>query len=270
MEVHGEVGEDGDTFVFLHGYGGSLFSWRTWWPTLARRGRAVLVDLKGFGASPKPDDEAYSPADHAALVLRVIRRMDLRRVTLVGHSLGGGVALLAALRLRDEEPDRLAGLVLVAAAAYRQRLPPFVALARHSRLSRALLRRLGAPFVVAQVLRSIVYDASGITAAQIRGYAKPLTDPAAHHALIQTALRVVPGDLDEVTHRYPELDVPALVLWGRHDRVVPLRVGLRLAAALPRARLVILERCAHLPAEERPVESLRALLDFLDSRARSS
>lgn len=270
VEVHGSDAGSGVTFVLLHGYGGSTFSWRTWWPTLARRGRTVLVDLKGFGASPKPDDPRYAPDDHAELVLGVIHQLGLRRVVLVGHSMGGGVALLVALRLLDEGEDRLAGLVLVAAAAYRQRLPPFVSLARRPRLSTALLRWLGAPFVAAQVLRTIVYDRSTITRAQVAGYARPLAEPGAHRALIRTALHIVPENLEAVTARYRDLEVPALVLWGRHDPVVPLHVGRRLAASLPQARMVVLERCAHLPAEEHPDASLRAVTAFLDQRLPTS
>jgi len=58
--------------------------------------------------------------------------------------------------------------------------------------------------------------------------------------------------------------VPALVLWGRQDPVVPLANGRRLAAALPCADLVVLDRCGHLPPEERPAASLRAVTSFLD------
>lgn len=267
VEVHGDPGSP-RTFVLLHGYGGSLFSWREWVPALARRGRTVLVDLKGFGASPKPDDDAYAPGDQADLVHGIIRDMDLADITLMGHSLGGGVALLAALRILDEGVHALSGLVLVAAAAFPQRLPPFVALARHPRFSSAMMRALGARFVVRQVLRSMVYDPSDISREQVEGYAPPLESPAAHRALIRTALRIVPDDLDALSRRYGELDVPALLLWGRQDRVVPLVVGRRLAATLPRGELVVLERCGHLPAEERPVESLAAVTEFLEEVGR--
>jgi pimeloyl-ACP methyl ester carboxylesterase len=234
-------------------------------PALARRGRTILVDLKGFGASPKPDDDAYAPGDQVDLVHGIIRDMDLADLTLMGHSLGGGVALLAALRLLDEGMlHALSGLVLVAAAAFPQRLPPFVALARYPGFSSAMMRALGARFVVRQALRSMVYDPSDITPEQVEGYAPPLESPAAHRALIRTALQILPEDLDVLSRRYGQLDVPALLLWGRQDRVVPLAVGRRLAATLPRAELVVLERCGHLPAEERPAESLAAVTAFLE------
>jgi pimeloyl-ACP methyl ester carboxylesterase len=265
VETHGlDPSENVDTFVLVHGYGGSSFSWRYWLPGLARRGHVVLVDLKGFGAAPKPDDGLYAPGHQAELVHRLVVQRNLHRVTMVGHSLGGGVALLTALRMWDESPVRLHRLVLVAGAAYRQKLPPFVALAHHPIVSRLLARLLGPRRVVRSVLRSIVYDPSRISIAQIEGYAPPLAEKGAIDALIQAARQIVPTDIDDLAERYRTLSVPTLLLWGRHDRVVPLEVGERLARELPDATLVVLESCGHLPAEELPDSSMAALQTFLD------
>jgi pimeloyl-ACP methyl ester carboxylesterase len=265
VETHGlAAGEGVDTFVLVHGYGGSSFSWRHWLPALAARGHVVLVDLKGFGDSPRPDDGRYAPGDQAELLYRCILQRDLRRVTLVGHSLGGGVALLAALRLLDEHPQRLGRLVLVASAAYRQMMPPFVSLAHHQYVTRLLMRLLGPRRVVRWVLRTIVYDPTRISSAQVEGYARTLAIEGTTAVLIRSALQVVPEDLDEITARYRELNVPALLLWGREDRAVPLAVGERLAGDLPDATLVVLDACGHLPAEELPDESAAVLQAFLD------
>lgn len=266
-EAHGrDPGPDTDTFVMIHGFGASSFSWRTWMPALTRRGHVVLIDMKGFGAAPKPDDDRYGPMDQAELIHRLILQRDLRNITLVGHSLGGGVAVLCALRLLDEGSGRLKRLVVVAGSVYAQRLPLFVALARRRRLSTGVMRLLGARLVVRHMLRTMVHDKSAITEGQIEGYAEPLHTPEARRALVQAALQILPPDLPAIATRYPEINVPALLLWGSSDHVVPVRVGRRLAEALPDARLVVLDACGHLPAEELPTESLAALEDFLDER----
>lgn len=257
-----------ETFLLLHGYGASSFCWRTWAPFLAARGRVLLVDLKGHGRAPKPDDGRYAPSDQADLVLRLVHERGLERLTLVGHSMGGGVSLYVALGLRDAgEARRLRRLVLVAGAAYRQRLPPFVALARHPRFTGAILETLGPEFLIGQALRGIVFEPTDITAEQVRGYAAPWRDTHCRRALLTAALQILPPDLDRLTARYPEIDVPTFLLWGRQDRAVPLWVGQRLAHALPRGTLRVIERCGHLPAEERPSESLAALRAFLDRPA---
>ncbi|MEJ2203031.1 MAG: alpha/beta hydrolase [Gemmatimonadota bacterium] len=255
---------DVPTFLLVHGYGASSFSWRTWLPSLAERGHVVVVDLKGFGAAPKPDDGAYAPADQAELLCRLIRQRGLQRITLAGHSLGGGICLLSALRLLEAHPGTLQRLVVVSGAAYAQRLPPFVWFAHHRRLGTGLMRVLGARWVVRWVLRGIVFDPSRVTRAQVEGYAEPLANRAARRALVDTALQILPTDLDAVTARYPNLRIPTLLLWGRQDPVVPLGVGQKLASDLPDAELVVLDRCGHLPAEELPGESLAALMYFLD------
>ena len=256
-----------DSIVLVHGYGGSSFSWRYWTPLLAKRAHVVLVDMKGFGSAPKPDDGQYGPGHQAELIFRLILQADLQRVTLIGHSLGGGVALGVALRLLDSEPGRLKHLILVASAAYKQRVPPFVALAKYRCLASTALRILGTRFVIRHVLKSIVFDASAVSDDQVLGYAEPLSSLEAHRALIDTALAIVPPDLGKMTARFEELDVPTLVLWGRQDRVVPLWVGERLADQLPDASLEVLENCGHMPAEELPEESWEVLRRFLDHRS---
>jgi pimeloyl-ACP methyl ester carboxylesterase len=253
-----------DTFLLIHGYAASRFSWRRWMPSLAERGHVVAVDMKGFGQAPKPDDGRYSPEDQALLLDRLIRREGLDRLTLVGHSLGGGVALLTALRLLDHEPARLRRLIIVAGAAYEQRLPPFVGLASWPTLSGALFRLLGPDRIVRHVLRTIVDDAARVTEKQVSGYADPLRATGTLRALLSTARQIVPPDLSALTARYPEIGAPTLLIWGRRDRVVPLAVGQRLAQAIPDARLHVLEACGHLPAEEKPQESLAVVEAFLE------
>lgn len=259
-----EPGPDRDTFILLHGYGASGFTWRYWAPRLAELGHVVRLDLKGFGRAPRPADDRYSPSDQARLVIQLIRARDLRAVTVVGHSLGGGVALLVALGLNGDARHRLRRLVLVSGAAYPQRLPPFVRMADWPKLSSLLLKLAGMRRVVAGALRMAVYDPADVSNDQIEGYAEPLASADAVRALLAAAKQVVPPDLDALTSRYREIDVPALLLWGREDPVVPLSTGQRLVRDLRDARLRILERCGHLPHEERPTESFTILRDFLN------
>jgi pimeloyl-ACP methyl ester carboxylesterase len=244
-----------------------MHSWRYWAPKLAARGHVVAVDLKGSGRAPKPADDRYGPEHQSQLLLRLIEMRDLRRVTLVGHSLGGGVTLLTALALADRAPRRLERMVIVAGAAYDQRMPPFVRFADYPRLSGAVFRALGARRLVRLVIEQVVHDPAGVDEAQVLGYAAPLESADAVRCLIASARQIRPATLDAIVARYPTLDVPTLVLWGRGDRVVPLSIGERLARELPRARLVVLEQCGHLPAEERPEESYAALAAFLDETA---
>jgi pimeloyl-ACP methyl ester carboxylesterase len=265
VELSGRnVGRGGKTFVLLHGFGASSFSWRHWLPALQRRGRVAAVDLKGFGASQKPDDGRYAPGDQIELLMRWIDEEDPASLTLVGHSYGGGLALFTAVELCERGDRRLDRLVVVAGAAYRQSLPPFVALSRRPLLASAGVRLLGAERVIRLTMRGIVFEPSSIEEESVRAYAAALKTRSGLSAVMEAARAIVPEDLDERVRRYPVVDVPTLLLWGDSDPVVPLRIGRRLAEDLPDARLEILARCGHVPHEERPEASLVALERFLD------
>jgi pimeloyl-ACP methyl ester carboxylesterase len=262
LPLHVEQYGDGHRqIMLLHGFGANSYTWRGWIGALAKEHRVWSVELKGHGSAPAPPDDLYSLHDHADLVHHLILQKDLRELTLVGHSMGGGVALLVALRLLEE--GCLERLVLVSSPAYPQRLPPFIALAARGRLSEWGFRFFPKRLLIRRVLRSIVFDPQGVTDTQIAAYAEPLYDAAHRTALIKTAAGIVPPDLAKIMKRIPEIDLPTLLLWGRHDWVVPLDVAERLLAALPNAQLEIMENCGHVPPEELPKESLEIVLKFL-------
>ena len=258
-----QYGEGHRQIMMLHGFGANAYTWRSWIGGLAKEHKVWSVELKGHGSAPAPPDDLYSIHDHADLVRRLILQKDLRRLTLVGHSMGGGVALLVAISLLEEE--RLERLVLVSSAAYPQRLPPFISLSAHGPLSELGLRLFPKRLLIRWLLRSIVYDRQNVTDTQVAAYAEPLYSAAHRRALIKTATRMIPLDFQEVTKRFPEIDLPTLLLWGRQDRVVPLEVAEKLLAALPRAQLEVMEECGHVPTDEMPKESLEIVQAFLRS-----
>lgn len=256
-------GEDKPTFILLHGYGGSSYTWHAWTPRLALFGRVISVDFMGFGDAPKPADGTYTPAEQARLVKELVGEMDLGRITLIGHSMGGGIALLSTLMLIDQGALPVDRLVLVAAAAMRQPLPPFVAMARYPRLSRLMLRVVGAQRVIGVALKQIVHDPDSITREQIETYARPLKEHGGARAALAMGKEILPDDIDQITGRYPEITIPTLLLWGEHDRVIPLWVAKRLEEAMPNAELTVLEACGHIPPEELPEKSWEAVEHFL-------
>jgi pimeloyl-ACP methyl ester carboxylesterase len=255
----------GPPLILLHGFGASRVTWRFWVPELARRFTVYLVDLRGFGSGGRVDPPRYAPADMSHDVVRMILALDLRDVTIVGHSIGGGVGLLTTLMLGDAgEGARVVRLISIAGTTYAQKIPRYVDMLRHPH-TQLLLLFLPTGWLIRKVLESIVYDVACITEEMVEGYAGPLRAPAAKRAAAAAALQLVPADLEAITRRYRQLDVPTLILWGRQDPVVPLALGERLAEELPNARLVVMEKCGHVPSEERPEESLRVVLGFLGS-----
>lgn len=259
-----EEGGRGRPLVLVHGFGASRFTWRRWTPSLEARHRVFRVDLKGFGDAPRPRDGRYGPLDQAELLVEWIRRRDLQDISLVGHSLGGGIVLYSALRFLDEDPGRVRSLVIVSGAAYPQQIPKYIGLARLPVLPRLALGVVPPRALLRRVLREITHPDVPISEEQVEGYAAPLDRPGTRRAILEAARQVLPQGLDAVVARYPRMTLPTLLLWGRQDPVVPLSVGERLARDLPRARLEVLDRCGHLPQEERPAEGLARILPFLE------
>lgn len=264
LPVHAEWhGKEGSPILLVHGFSTNGYTWNRWTPTLAKEHRLLVVDLKGAGSSPKPPDQAYGPRDQAELLYRLILQHDLRDLTLVGHSLGGGIALLTALRLLNETEPRLKRLALVAGAAYPQPIPRFIALAARPFLGPLALKILPASFIIRAGLRRAYFRPEKITRSQVEAYAEPLRKKEGRRALSKMAGQIIPPELDQITPRYRKITVPTLLIWGRQDIIVPLRIGERLARELPQAELHVLAECGHMPQEEEPETSLKVFLDFL-------
>ena len=244
--------------VLLHGVGADHGEWALALPFLARRRRVLAPDLLGHGGTDKPAGEGveYRVRLLADVVVQAIELVPETpaRVDLLGHSLGGAVALDIARR----HPRLLRRLVLVDAAGLDPATSidplaaslPFVPGSFDE--SRRLLstsvnsRALGHPLVA---LAASVYKRRRRNRAQLL---KLIASMAAGQDV------VTKKDLARIRHE-------TLVLWGDYDRIFPLATGKRLAAGLPNARLEILPRCGHVPPTERPVAFSRRVTAFLDA-----
>lgn len=265
LPLHCQTSGAGAPIVCLHGFGASSYTWREIRDTFAASHTVHELDLKGFGESPKPLDGRYSVHDQAALVLECIAALRLTGVTLVGHSFGGAVALVTALELLRSHPGVLARLIVIDAACYRQPIPMFMAVLQWP-IAGPLVQMLPATLQVRQVLRKAYHDPGRIPDASVDAYAAPLRAPGGPEALRETARQIIPADSDALCAGYSTIRVPALLIWGRWDEIVPLPFGERLQQAMPHARLVVIEDAGHMPHEETPGPVRRAIAEFLAER----
>jgi pimeloyl-ACP methyl ester carboxylesterase len=263
VRLHVEETGTGPPLLLLHGMGGSGYTFRHIVGPLARTHRVITLDLKGFGASEKPLDAAYHPRDQAQLVAAFLRQRRLHGVTLLGHSFGGAVALLTVLDLNRSEPGRISRLVLMNVPAYPQALPAaqrFLTLPVLPYIALAVVPPILNTRAILQAKRRSIHPA---TDADAIAYAEPLYEAGGRHALIATVRAITDTDGRDVIPFYRSIRQPALLIWCREDPTVPLATGERLVQALPRARLQILDRCDHSPAEEQPIETQSAIRQFL-------
>ncbi len=249
FDVRCWLGGRGEPLVFVHGFGTeAAVNWHAQLPAARRQYRVVAPDLPGFGASaPMAGD--HSIARQVACLRELLDALDLSRVRLVGHSMGGWISLAFAA----EHPERVARLVLVGAAGLRfdpdlgmraALLPESVDDVR--RLIAANFRR--PPRLPRFVLRDVLRDCRR----------------APHRTEILE--RLVSGD-EFVDARLARVSAPTLLIWGAADPLIPLAVGERLAAGLADAELVVFHDCAHSPNVEQPRRFNRVLLEFLAGEA---
>lgn len=257
LSVYVEEMGQGPPLLMLHGLGASSYTWRALAERLAPRHRLIAIDLRGHGRTDKPFDQHYSPAEHAAMVRAFIAHRKLNRVTVVGHSMGGFIALLLAMDPRTSQ--RISRLVLMSTPAYHQPYAPAVWLMQAPVLPYMTLLTVPPELPTAIAL---FFEKSGLghtTGRDIAIYSDPLKEPGGPHALITTARQIEPPDIDEIIRRYRSIRQPTLVIHCRHDEVVPLTSSLRLSLSLPRAKLSVLEDCAHIPPEQ-ATETVAALM----------
>jgi pimeloyl-ACP methyl ester carboxylesterase len=254
---------DAPPVLLVHGLGQNGFTdWLPVLPQLAAAYRVVAIDLPGFGYSSNPAAK-LSPTNYARVLATLVEREFAGRpVTVVGHSMGGAVAL----RLAADYPARVGKLVLVSAAGILQRtafvkhaasLPLSVeAVPGPAKEGVARLRDLAGLLVERFVGQGI--DPTTLLRASELGWALALRD----QPNVNAAMALVDEDFSAAVHTLPQ---PVHLIWGEADTIAPLRTGELLARRLPRAQLATLPGVGHMPMETATREFLVLLSHALAS-----
>jgi pimeloyl-ACP methyl ester carboxylesterase len=264
--LYREVYGSGDPILCLHGLGANIYSWRYFITPFSRHHKLILVDFKGSGKSPKPRDTHYSLEEKADEIYNLILEENLTNLTLVGNSLGGAVALLVAMRLGKENPGRLSKLVLIDSGGAKNGLPGHLKLLR-SFLGGLMIYLVPPRLAAKTTLQMCYYDQKKATRKNVEAYATPIASPGGRHALLQTATQCIPPNAEELIAKLNTITVPTLILWGRQDKVIPLKVGQLLHQLIPNSMLKVIEQCGHIPQEEKPDETIALIANFLATSA---
>jgi pimeloyl-ACP methyl ester carboxylesterase len=277
IEIHGHrvgyrTGGSGPVIVLVHGMAGSSATWRYVLPALAEHFTVVAPDLVGHGESEKPRGD-YSLGAFASGVRDLLLALGHERATLVGQSLGGGVAMQFAYQF----PERSERLVLVSSGG----------LGDEVNLLLRLLALPGAEYVLQLGCNDWVHDA-GVKAAGLlariglhtgrhidqvwEGYGS-LADAETRTAFMHTLRSVVDvgGQRVSASDRlYLAAEMPTLIMWGDHDRIIPISQGYAAHEAMPGSRLEIFEGAGHFPHCEDSERFCRVLVDFMHTTSPST
>lgn len=257
----------GRPILLLHGFATSSYTWHAIIPELSKNHRVIAIDLRGFGASDKPLDDRYSIQDQTEAVQAFVEQENLRDLTVIGHSFGGGITLVMALNAEQQRKPRIRNIVLIDSLAYRQPMPIFFRLLQIPMVGDLGMTLVPPEIQASQGLRLAYYDKEKITGQDVAEYANTLYSPAAKHALTKTIEQLVPENIDEIASRYKTIKMPALIVWCQQDKVVPVVLGLRLHEEMRSSELALFSQCGHMPQEEKPEDTLTAIQAFLKRNA---
>jgi pimeloyl-ACP methyl ester carboxylesterase len=260
-----EMGAGKTTFILLHGFGASTFSWREVMDDFARQGRVIAYDRPAFGLTERPMPETwkenpYGMKANVELLRGLMDALDVDKAILVGNSAGGGVAVAFAL----EYPARVEKLILVdpgVGGGYRPQFPAWALPVMWT----PQMRHLGQ-------LRMRRYQES-LPATISRGWADESKLPEAVKQKHLQALTIKNWDrafyeltfspaYPELRPLLPNLKVDTFIIAGANDRLIRSWYFEAIAQEIP-APLVLLSNCGHVPQEECPDRFMEEVLKFI-------
>jgi pimeloyl-ACP methyl ester carboxylesterase len=260
-------GGEGPAIVFVHGITGSSEQWAPVMEPMAERFTVVAPDLLGHGESAKPRGD-YSLGAYASGIRDLLVGLEIPAATIVGHSLGGGIAMQFAYQY----PERCERLVLVSSGGLGSEVHPLLRAASlpGSELVLPLLtaaRLLDGGAAVGRAFGRLGLQFGPDLAELARGYAS-LSDPEARAAFIHTLRAVIDpwGQRVSATDRlYLAAAMPSLIVWGERDPIIPVEHGRAAHDAMPGSRLEVFDGTGHFPQLERSTQFARLLRDFIET-----
>jgi pimeloyl-ACP methyl ester carboxylesterase len=271
--IHGykrafRIAGEGPAILLIHGIGDNSTTWDGVHAKLAQRFTVIAPDLLGHGKSDKPRAD-YSVAAYANGMRDLLSVLDIERVTLVGHSLGGGVAMQFAYQF----PQLVERLILVSAGGVTKDVNFVLRMASLPMGSEAIaLLRLPLVLPAVRLAGTVIGKTLGTTAV---GHDLPnmlrvlndLPEPTASAAFSRTLRAVVDwrGQIVTMLDRcYLTEAIPVQIVWGTRDAVVPFQHAQMAHAAMPGSRLEIFENSGHFPFHDDPARFIDVIQRFID------
>ena len=267
--------QDGQPILFIHGTAAWSGLWRETMTPLAEAGyRCIAIDIPPFGFSERPVTPSYGNTDQARRIVALMDELGIQHAILFGHSFGGGATMETALTI----PERIDALILLDVGGLNLNLKPTPEKSERTPLelflgtptvrNPVLAATATNPLFTRTLISAMLFDPANATDEKIEILQEPLVLQDSTNTLgdwLKEVLGPQEVSLTSDPANYQSLDMPALIVWGDHDTIIPLPEGEYLQSILPNAELVVMKGVSHIPHLEDFDTLMEIVLGFLNS-----
>jgi len=259
MNVHYRDQGKGETIILLHGTGASLHTWDKWTDKLKNSYRVIRLDLPAYGLTGPHPENKYSISEYSEFLNSFVNQLKLNDFILSGNSLGGSISWYYA----SVYPEKVQLLSLLSPGGFLNNdneSPLVIKLARAPVINK-ILRYVTPRFFIKNTLKEVYYDENKLTDLKIDTYRDMILRENNRKSFISRSL-LKPKDH---TNRLKLISAPTQIIWGNEDAWIPVSNSKFFKDAIANVRIDIMQETGHIPMEERPLESLGLLLNFINS-----
>ena len=259
MNVHYRDQGKGETIILLHGTGASLHTWDKWTDKLKNSYRVIRLDLPAYGLTGPHPENKYSISEYSEFLNSFVNQLKLNDFILSGNSLGGSISWYYA----SVYPEKVQLLSLLSPGGFLNNdneSPLVIKLARAPIINK-ILRYVTPRFFIKNTLKEVYYDENKLTDLKIDTYRDMILRENNRKSFISRSL-LKPKDH---TNRLKLISAPTQIIWGNEDAWIPVSNSKFFKDSIANVRIDIMQETGHIPMEERPLESLGLLLNFINS-----
>ena len=255
---------DSIPIILIHGTGSSLHAYNIWSKNLKKNKRIIRMDLPAFGLTGPFLNKDYSISNYTIFLGKFLDRLNITQCILVGNSLGGEIAW----RFAVQEPVIAKKLILIDPGGYpaiSRSVPIAFKLARVPVLNK-LLTYITPRFLVRSSIENVYFDKSKVSDKLVNRYFD-LTLRKGNREAIVDRLKVSTTLTNGINKHasIKKIKQPTLIIWGSDDRLIPIENAYKFKNDISNSKLIVMQETGHVPMEEKPLESLKLVIDFLDN-----
>ncbi len=259
-----DYGEGNKTILLIHGFAASTYSFKDLFLPLSKYGRVVALDLPGFGLTERPlkknlNYNPYSREGQVEVIKRFLDALNIKKVIILGHSMGGGIATYFTIKY----PEYVEKLIIEDGALFDQEMGGVIIKFLRTPIGKFLWPLIVKPLVnqISKLKDIAYYEPNFIKDIDLEEYKKALNVKNWEYGLYEIITSQKKLNLKE---KLNEIDKDVLIIWGEFDKVIPKETGYEISSLIKKSEIKIIKECGHVPHEEKIDEFLKIVIEFIE------